>query len=471
MMGPKRWARWVAAILWIAIVASEAEARVSSGGPAETIRNTEREETRRDERERRVEILLARAGADEETAEERGKLYEKAQRALEGGEYERAAELFERLFREELDSARGAEALYWRAFALYREGSTRDLRYAREALELHAKQYDWAPTHGEAEALLARVRKELAVRGDARAVQALDEESEEAIGENRIKLATLEALLAMESEMAFPAIRKVLAERDSGSARLRKETLYLLARQEGEEAAEVMLDVVREDPDPDVREEAILWLGTMNSARAFDYLVDLLGSTEDPKILESAVFALARSGDARAWPALHERLRNRDAETAHRAYVTFVLASEGGDEQVRFLMDAYGEIDDPGLREEIVLAVVRSDVEEARAWTLGRIDDPEEPVEARQTALFMASERNWIESEELGALYDRYEDRGLKEQSLYALSRKEDAAALEQMARIAREETDPGLKSTAIYWIGKSSHENAESVLLELLEQ
>src|SRR5690349_23773455 len=61
-------------------------------------------------------------------------LYRAGRDAMARGDYRRAAELFDRIGERFPGSSQASNALYWRAFALYRVGGTSELRRARASL-------------------------------------------------------------------------------------------------------------------------------------------------------------------------------------------------------------------------------------------------------------------------------------------------------------------------------------------------
>ena len=62
-------------------------------------------------------------------------LYRIARKALNDGDYGRAARIFEQIADDYGESAYAGDALYWRAFALYKLGGTDDLHDALASLE------------------------------------------------------------------------------------------------------------------------------------------------------------------------------------------------------------------------------------------------------------------------------------------------------------------------------------------------
>jgi HEAT repeat protein len=206
-------------------------------------------------------------------------------------------------------SSYAAQALYYQAFALYRSGRESDLRHAQDALRQLERQYsDSEVSLREAEALMARVQGALAQRGDVRAAERVARTA--AIGsrdrvaaqacaseEDEIRMAALNALLQMNSERAIPILKRVLQERDEDNeciAQMRSRAVFLLAQHLDEENLDVLLDVVRNDPNPEVRGQAVFWLSQVPGERTVDALEEILRESDDRELQEKALFALAR---------------------------------------------------------------------------------------------------------------------------------------------------------------------------------
>jgi len=96
-------------------------------------------------------------------------LYTAARRALTRKDYETAARLFDAIVTRFPRSTYAPDALYWKGFALQRNGNLDD---AVTALEAQAKRYPQAATRSDASALLIQIQGQLAQRGDPDARQA-----------------------------------------------------------------------------------------------------------------------------------------------------------------------------------------------------------------------------------------------------------------------------------------------------------
>ncbi|MGH7699795.1 MAG: hypothetical protein ACREMJ_04645, partial [Gemmatimonadales bacterium] len=77
-------------------------------------------------------------------------LYRAAREALNRNDYQRAAELFQRLHEGHPRATYAGDALYWEAFSRYRLGGADELRRARERLRQQGERYAAAGTRRDA---------------------------------------------------------------------------------------------------------------------------------------------------------------------------------------------------------------------------------------------------------------------------------------------------------------------------------
>jgi len=61
------------------------------------------------------------------------------------------------------------------------------------------------------------------------------------------------------------------------------------------------------------------------------------------------------------------------------------------------------------------------------------------------------------------------QNREMKEQLIFVYSQRHEAAALDQLIRIAKTEHDKELRKKAIFWLGQSDDPRAAQVLLEII--
>ncbi len=409
-------------------------------------------------------------------------LYRAARAQLSRDRYLQAAELFHQVYQRYPRSSYAAQSLYYEAFALYRSGRERDLREAQGALrELERSYASSEAALREAEALQARISGELARRGDAEAAERVARVA--AVGvrerpaaqacaseEDEIRMAALNALLQMNSERAIPLLKRVLQERDEDNecvVAMRSKAVFLLAQHLDEENVDVLLDVVENDPSPEVRGQAVFWLSQVPGERTVDALENILVGSGDAELQEKALFALSQSGGERASQVLRDYALREDIAPELRGKAIFWLGQRS--DNSAFLRDVYARTTDAEVKERILHSLAMSGGEENGAFLLTIAGDERESIETRKHALFWASQAG-VSVVEMAGLYERMPERELKEQVIFALAQQDSDAAVDKLLEIAREETDSELRKKAIFWLSQSDDPRVAEFLLEIIE-
>jgi TolA-binding protein len=267
-------------------------------------------------------------GLEEEQAQESpDSLWAAGRAALNRGGFTQAATTFNTLWRRYPRSTYAGDALYWEAFARKRMGSTTNLRTALDRLTRQERDYKDASTRSQAAVLATEIRGELAQRGDAREAERIAEMAG-ALGtppaaaaapvapgvaappaaapapraapvavqaprastgvspssvragrrnsqvpgcpseDDDERVAALNALQQMDSELAMPILAKVLAKREKCSETLRRKAVFLVSQQKSTESADLLLQAAKTDPDREVKQNAVFWLGQVRDERA-----------------------------------------------------------------------------------------------------------------------------------------------------------------------------------------------------------
>lgn len=228
-------------------------------------------------------------------------LYRVAREALNRGEYQRAAQLFQS-YQERFPTARTAPAaLYWRAFALYRAGSDANLRAALTSLEAQRSRYPATAEDADAASLRIRINAALAARGDQQAAAAVRAANAQGASCDReemdVRAEALNALVRQDEAGAGTILNRVLAQRDECSVTLRRRAVYHLGRRSESDVSTRLLEVARNDPDRTVRADAIAILGRVPGDQTIRHLEQLFASNTDERT-RAAVFAALRNHDS-----------------------------------------------------------------------------------------------------------------------------------------------------------------------------
>ncbi|HEX6747453.1 MAG TPA: HEAT repeat domain-containing protein [Longimicrobium sp.] len=401
-------------------------------------------------------------------------LYRQAREALNDEQWPRAARLFQQIRQRYPRSSYTPDALYWEAFARYRVNTTEELQYARGALEAQARDYPRAGTRRDGAELLARIRGELAQRGDSRAAERVASSAAQAAqcgdrgGDDDERLAALNALLQMDSERAMPLLRQVLARRDACSEKLRRQATFLVAQKAGDEAQSILLNVARTDPSPEVRGQAVFWLGQSGGDRAVDAIMEILRSSNDPEVQEKAIFALSQTNSPRAAGILRGYAENESAPANLREKAIFWLGQHNSPQNAEYLRTLFGRLRNDELKSKVLFSLSQMRGQGNERWILNVALDERQPVEVRKQALFWAGQSG-VSLGEITALYDRIREPQLREQIIFVLSQRHESAALDKLIDIARRDPDRRMRQKALFWLGQSRDPRAARVLTEII--
>jgi HEAT repeat protein len=477
--------------------------------------------------------IPAESWAPRDTADS---LWRRGRIAISEEAWERAANAFRAIVDRYPKSAYAGDALYWEAFALQRTGGQGELKRAVAALEQQRSDYPKAATYasGESSALLARLNGRLARGGDAEAAVAVSEmaqaiaeatvagvqtamsaaaaemarvgpevtramseasremaqstaraaRSARAGGDDDIpqgcenvvddeRIAALNALLQMDSDMALPILRKVLDRRDKCSELLRRKAVFLVSQNKSEEALDILVNTAKTDPDRPTREDAVFWLSQTGSPRAVDVLEQiLLKESPDEEMQKKALFAISQSKSDRAQRILRDFAKRRDASVDVRGEAIFWLGQRKGEENATFLRELYGSLESTELKEKVIFSISQSRSPENARFLMQQAKDRSLDPEMRKTALFWAGQSG-VSVKDLAEVYDSAsDDVEVRKQVIFVLSqRKNDDAAVDKLLDIARKEPDRELRRQAIFWLGQSRDPRVVKLLEEIINK
>lgn len=292
--------------------------------------------------------------------------------------------------------------------------------------------------------------------------------------EDETRMAALNALFQIDPERAFSIVEKILKRRDEESVRLRERALFLLAGTPYEKNEEILLDVIRNDPDPGVQEEAIFWLARVPSEKSFALFEELLDKSFDPGVQEAVVLALAHNPDERS-DELLKNLASSDRSQKHiREAAIMGLAEKRSEGTYDFLITLFDDLPDDDLKENTMLVIAHDYGKESKDWLRGiALSDSKggQSLELRKMALHLAGEEGYVTTSELVGMYDGLTEPDMREQVIYVLGHSDDPDAVDKLIEIARSEKDSELRRNVIFWIGNSGDDRAAKFLEELIDE
>ena len=407
-------------------------------------------------------------------------LYTAAREALNDGDFRRAAQLFARVNSRYPDSQYAGDALYWQAYALYRQGGTSELKAASKALKAHKDKYPKAATRGDADALATRIEGTLARQGDASAAEAVTGKARAAGSDTTcrnsedddddMRVAALNALMQMDAERALPVLKQVLARRDACSAPRRRKAVFIISQQRSGETEDLLLRTAGSDPDSEVREQAVFWLGQVQTSRAIAALDSILRNGRDPELRGKALFALSQQRGSVASAALRRVAEDTAQSGELREQAVFWLGQQRSSENAQYLRQLFDRTTSDELRGKIMFSLSQMRGEGNDVWLLGIVGNDKYSIETRKSALFSAGQ-NRVAASELVALWPKLKEREMKEQLIWVMADRRDPVLVDRLIDIAKNEKDVELRKKAIFWLGQSRDPRVQQLLVDIINQ
>lgn len=426
-------------------------------------------------------------------------LYRTAHRALSRGEYVRASTLFQSLEQKYPRSRVAPASLYYRAFALYRAGSTADLRTALESLQAQQQRYAEAAADPEAGALRTRIYAALAARGDRDAERALVAASAQGSTcdkeEMEVRASALSALVQVNPEEARPTLQKVLGRRDECSVTLRRRAVYLLGRAGSDEAINDLLAVAKNDPDESVRADAIGILARSSARTSVPVLEQLFNTSTNDRTRLRIVQALRSSESPEARRALRAIIEREDLpEPIVREAISSLSRTSGpfaytvkrgpgarladsaralspeAQEDATWLRNLYARSRSVAVKTSIISALARIGGPANDQWLIGLVRNRDEDLSLRREAISRLRPSN-LSVADLGRLFDAVAERDLRHGILNQLARRDEDAATDKLIEIARSGTDPEIRRSAIQALARKKDPRSTRLLMELVEK
>lgn len=428
-------------------------------------------------------------------------LYRLARAALSDGDFKKAAQLFQAVADRYADSEFAPDALYYRAYALFKSGTSSELKQAIVALDRQVSRYPRAGTLGDGKSLRASILSEQSRRGEADAGREIAMGATTLGNDNRCptdddaaKLIALNSLMQQDPDAVLPVLQKLLERRDNCSVSLRKRAVYMVAQTKEEERADILLRVASGDASTEVRRDAILMLSDVATERAARALDSILFSAADAEMRDRALSALSRHRSPAARVSIRRYAEQASVSTELRIRaVNYISNGRKAGDEVDYFRALFSRTASPELREALVQAVANQRTADRMPWLMSVVKDRRQEPEVRKRALYYvgqatqqtaqgASGQNMnvfstsgspsyaVDIKELIGLYEEFSEQPeMQDQLLWVYQQRREPEATDKLLQIAKSEKNPELRRKAITSLGQRKDPRVKQFLLDLL--
>jgi len=364
--------------------------------------------------------------------------YDDGQKALREQDWMEAAGQFEQAIKD--DSGQADAAMYWKGYAFFKAGRSKEAERELRRLERKYPQSRWVK---EAQALRIEYQdpeKSIEqVTGDG---PEMDEE---------LRLFALAQLMDRSPERALPLVMDLV--RNSDSQQVRQDAIFVLAVSDAPEARQALAEMARDSNDPEIQRSAIGVLGTMEATAE---LQSLYATLQDPEAKVTVIHALSIAGES----AMLKQVLASETDPELRRAAIHGIAMEDNAESADLLESLYENSSSNEEKMAILKSLLIMDEATDLALKILRSEtDPELQRQAIQVLGIMDA------TEELGELYGNVTERDSRMAILEALSIADDSDGL---ISILQAEQDAELRSAAIQSLAINGGQEATDYLVKL---
>ncbi len=350
-------------------------------------------------------------------------------------------------------------ALYYLAFALKKQNR---LEEADRTLDRLIKEFAGSAWINDARAMRIEIAPRL--KNKSAIEQGINEPVDE------LRLVALQSLFESNPDRALKIAGELLSPGSTASSMLKEGAITLLGDSEQQQAASILIELARKEPDARLRRAAIRALADVENETALEILNEVVTSSTDKELVQEAANSLADMNNPRA----HAFLVN--------------IARTSADRETRMIaINKLGDIDSEAVVEELVRLFDSEKDEEVRREIIDALADMNSPraenkvielartaatFELREKAISAIGDRGGEKAvAALIELYDSEKSEEMKERILDALGDSNEKRALRKLMEVVRSSASINLKKKALSLLGDSDDPEAAKFLEEILKK
>jgi len=206
------------------------------------------------------------------------------------------------------------------------------------------------------------------------------------------------------------------------------------------------------------------------SARdAVDYLLGV-ANRDDGKGAGEAIFATTLADSVDIAPRLASIAENESRSDEVRGQAIFWLGQTRTDKSGEYLRSLYRKIRDEDVKDKVIFSISQQNDEDSQNWLVDLASNANESVEMRKKALFWAGQTG-TPFARLAAMYNKTRETEMKDQMIFVFSQRHEAAALEKLMDIAKNDPDREARRKALFWLGQSHDSRVSAFLADIINR
>lgn len=398
----------------------------------------------------RLNRLVQDAGSTDAAA----RTFREGRELINAAKWVKAAERFGQFVSEYPTDKNVDAALYWMAYARYKQGKAQESLNAVERLISEHPQSSWKK---EAESLKLMLASQLNDRKPIDEVlgQKNDKEKEDA----EIRIVALQSLFQSNRASAVGIAAGWLKPESTRSKEEKEAAINLLGHYGGEEGARMLADLARNLKDSDLRVAAIHWV-LRRGPQSLGSLSQLYDSERDEEVKQVILGMIGRQSGAEATAKIMQVAKS-DPSAEMRQIAISLLSRREDAQSIDAIIQLYDTERTQEVKESILVLLYRR-AENNKAGQPGpgsaaalrklmEIARNEPDADTRQSAIHWLSRRGGPEAlATLIQLYDSEKSDDVKEGILHMLSHRSEPEAKAKLQAIAKGDPNPDRRRSAL---------------------
>src|SRR5262245_32564718 len=249
-------------------------------------------------------------------SEGEGKLFREGRDLIGDEEWDKAAVKFREVIAKYPKGKDTDAALYWLSFALKK---LEKYQQADATLQRLIADYPASRWKDDANTMRAELAVVLADRPAVTSIDKYDDET---------KIVVLQSIFQGNAERGAAIAVDILKTDSKAGRRLKEAAITLLGQHRSKAGLDLLVGIVRNETDLQLRKTAVFWLGQTGDEGVLDLLKEMAGAT-DTEFSKAAVFSISQHSSPRAAALLVELARNGSSRKV-REEAIFWVGQRGG---------------------------------------------------------------------------------------------------------------------------------------------
>ena len=210
-------------------------------------------------------------------------------------------------------------------------------------------------------------------------------------------------------------------------------------------------------------------LGLVSVKDAVDYLLSV-ANRDDRRVSGEAIFPTTLADSVDVDSRLVAIAENESRSDDLRGQAIFWLGQSRTEKSGDLLRRLYKTIRDEDVRDKVIFSMSQQNDDESQKWLIDLATNTSESIELRKKALFWAGQTGTPFSQ-LSGMYGRMREKEMKDQMIFVFSQRREAAALDKLMDIAKNDADRDARRKALFWLGQSKDSRVSAFLSDIINR